>query len=106
MLMIAYGYSVKEQDDPLVKVVEAAMSGFSQSLKPGAFLVDAVPSREPRPSVLSLLGMLTVPVFFSISLAILTPSSCFILFYEQCDTSPTGSPRRDGKSRLSNSHRC
>jgi len=43
-LMIAYGYSVKEEDDPLVAVVKDSMHGFSQALKPGAFLVDVVPS--------------------------------------------------------------
>ena len=44
--MIAYGYSVKGQDDPLVDVVEGAMHGFSESLKPGAYLVDMIPLRK------------------------------------------------------------
>jgi hypothetical protein len=46
--MIAYGYSVQEEDDPFVKVVEASVNGFSESLEPGAFLVDVIPSRELR----------------------------------------------------------
>ncbi|KAF9782612.1 cytochrome P450 [Thelephora terrestris] len=44
ILMIAYGYSVQEEDDPFVKVVEASVNGFSESLEPGAFLVDVIPS--------------------------------------------------------------
>ena len=50
--MITYGYSVKENDDPLVEMVEAALVGFSETLEPGAFLVDTIPSRKlsfPRP---------------------------------------------------------
>ena len=46
--MMAYGYSVKEHDDPLVQVVETSMNGFSETLEPGAFLVDTIPSRTPR----------------------------------------------------------
>jgi hypothetical protein len=37
------GYSVKEHDDPFVKVVEAAVVQFSECLEPGARLVDLVP---------------------------------------------------------------
>ena len=44
--MITYGYSVKENDDPYMKIVEAAVDGFSETLRPGAFLVDTIPSRE------------------------------------------------------------
>ena len=44
--MMTYGYSVKENDDHLVETVEAAANGFSESLEPGAFLVDVIPSRE------------------------------------------------------------
>jgi hypothetical protein len=46
--MIVYGYSVKEENDPFLPVVEAAMNGFSKSLEPGAFLVDMIPSRRSR----------------------------------------------------------
>lgn len=46
--MMTYGYSVKEKDDHYVEIVEAVMSGFSESLEPGAFLVDMIPSREWR----------------------------------------------------------
>jgi len=43
ILMISYGYSVKERDDPIVDLVEASVNGFSACMEPGAFLVDMVP---------------------------------------------------------------
>ncbi|KAF9649833.1 cytochrome P450 [Thelephora ganbajun] len=43
VLMISHGYTVKEHDDPIVDVVEAAVNGFSECMEPGAFLVDMVP---------------------------------------------------------------
>jgi len=46
--MISHGYLVKEQDDPIVDVVEAAVSGFSECLEPGAYLVDVIPLRKPH----------------------------------------------------------
>ena len=53
ILMISHGYTVKENDDPIVDIVEAAMNQFSVCVEPGAFLVDTVPlckspfSRQP-----------------------------------------------------------
>jgi hypothetical protein len=44
--MITYGYSVKEGDDPYVEVVDAAMDGLSETVLPGAFIVDVIPSCE------------------------------------------------------------
>jgi len=41
--MISHGYAVKEYDDPIVDVVEAAMNQFSELIEPGAYLVDMVP---------------------------------------------------------------
>ena len=41
--MISHGYSVKEYDDPIVDIVEAAVSQFSECVEPGAYLVDMVP---------------------------------------------------------------
>ena len=41
--MITHGYSVKEHDDPIVDIVEAAMDQVSGLLQPGAYLVDMVP---------------------------------------------------------------
>ena len=41
--MISHGYAVKEYDDPIVDVVEAAVSQFSALVEPGAYLVDLVP---------------------------------------------------------------
>ena len=46
--MISYGYSVKEHDDPLVNIVEAATRQFSESVEHGAFIVDMVPPRKLR----------------------------------------------------------
>ena len=57
--MIAYGYSVKGKDDPLVNVVEAAMHGFSECMKPSAFLVDMIPLRESPFLPTALLGIST-----------------------------------------------
>ena len=45
--MISHGYAVKEQDDPIVDIVEAAMSQFSKFVEPGAYLVDMVPLCKP-----------------------------------------------------------
>ena len=45
-MMIGYGYSVEEHKDPLVELVEAAVTGFSEALEPGTFLVDIIPSRK------------------------------------------------------------
>lgn len=44
--MITYGYAIKEYDDPIVDIVEAAMSQFSDLMEPGAYLVDMVPLRK------------------------------------------------------------
>ena len=43
ILRVAYGYTVKGDDDPLVKIVEEAMIGFSKASEPGSFLVDRFP---------------------------------------------------------------
>ncbi|KAL5476745.1 hypothetical protein ACEPAI_2931 [Sanghuangporus weigelae] len=40
ILMLAYGYSAKSVDDPLVKIAEEAMLGFSRASEPGAYIVD------------------------------------------------------------------
>lgn len=60
ILMLSYGYTIKEHDDPYVDVVEAAVSGFSECLEPGAFLVDMIPLRESFFLPCSLLGMQTI----------------------------------------------
>lgn len=78
--MIAYGYPVKEQDDPFVSVVEAAVSGFSETLEPGAFLVDMIPLRELHFIHLCVTGDANNN----------TP---------QCDMYLIGSLERDGRSR-------
>jgi hypothetical protein len=38
---IAYGYQVKERDDPIVKVLFTAAHNLSVATTPGAFLVDS-----------------------------------------------------------------
>lgn len=43
ILRLAYGYSVVENDDPLVKIAEDAMHGFARASEPGAFWVDNFP---------------------------------------------------------------
>ena len=44
--MITYGYSVKENDDPYMELIDRASNGLSEALMPGAFLVDVIPSCE------------------------------------------------------------
>ncbi|KAG2070197.1 cytochrome P450 [Suillus decipiens] len=43
ILRIAYGYEVKETDDPLIDLADRAVDQFSRSTAPGAFMVDIVP---------------------------------------------------------------
>ena len=45
ILRIAYGYQVKEGDDPFVTLADDATSQFAQATSPG-FLVNFVPARE------------------------------------------------------------
>ena len=47
--MITYGYSVKENEDPYVELVDGAVSGLNEIVVPGAFLVDIIPSCESFP---------------------------------------------------------
>jgi len=44
--MIAYGYSVKGDDDSLLDLAETAVYGFSECMEPGAYLVDMIPFRK------------------------------------------------------------
>ena len=45
ILMITYGYQVKEHNDPLVKIAEDGVDTFSKAALPAAFLVDVFPFR-------------------------------------------------------------
>ena len=68
--MITYGYSVKENDDPYMKIVEAAVDGFSETLRPGAFLVDTIPSRELcclHPHTLEMLAITVCPLIHDVN---------------------------------------
>ena len=46
ILKLAYGYTAKEENDPIVRIAEEAMDGFSKASEPGAFLVDRFPLCE------------------------------------------------------------
>ena len=48
ILRISFGYTLKEERDELVDVVNEAVHGFVVSTTPGAFLVDAIPACELR----------------------------------------------------------
>ena len=41
--MLTYGYSVREDDDPLVIIADRALSNFALSTAPGTFMVDRAP---------------------------------------------------------------
>lgn len=43
ILKITYGHDVRENDDPLVELVEGTMDIFSQTSQPGTYLVDMAP---------------------------------------------------------------
>ena len=64
VLVITYGYPVKEHNDPIVDAVEAAAKDFGELMKPGAFMVDMFPLRESRFGVRQpIVGVLTVFFF-------------------------------------------
>lgn len=46
ILKITYGHDVRENDDPLVELVDRTMDIFSQTSQPGTYLVDLVPICE------------------------------------------------------------
>jgi len=46
ILMIAYGYKVKEEGDPLVTIAEQVMRYLSIVVAPNRYWVDAIPARE------------------------------------------------------------
>ncbi|KAF8626581.1 hypothetical protein AX15_004794 [Amanita polypyramis BW_CC] len=49
ILRIAYGYDVKEENDPFVAIADEALEQFSVSVSPGAFLVNLVPALQLVP---------------------------------------------------------
>lgn len=53
VIKATYGYSTQMYDDPLVKIAEKAMQGFSEASEPGAFMVDRFPFRKRFPFSLS-----------------------------------------------------
>lgn len=69
ILMIAYGYQIKEYDDPLVTSVDKATDEFAKSTQPGAFLVDIIPSCKrssvsPSRLVLKYTTVRYIPAWF------------------------------------------
>ena len=50
ILMITYGYDVKEGKDPYVDMVDKAMENFTVTTTPGAFLVDVLPALRHVPN--------------------------------------------------------
>lgn len=50
IMMITYGYSVTEGEDPYVDMVEKAMANFSVATAPGGFRVDFFPILRYVPS--------------------------------------------------------
>jgi hypothetical protein len=43
VLKISYGYDVASENDSLVALADKANEEFSESMRPGAFLVDLLP---------------------------------------------------------------
>ncbi|KAI0069232.1 cytochrome P450 [Artomyces pyxidatus] len=43
ILMLAYGYTTMEKDDPIERIADHAMSQFGELSRPGAYLVDVLP---------------------------------------------------------------
>ena len=105
--MVTYGYSVKENDDHYIEVVNAMMAGLIEVTTPGAFIVELIPSCEIR-SPSSVAGD-TNCSYLSFTLIRSTPQSIhdvdpFIpalrpssLSSWQCDMCPTGFLGQDGK---------
>lgn len=50
ILMITYGYSVKEGTDSYVDIADRVLDEFAQATTPGAFLVDTLPILRFVPS--------------------------------------------------------
>ncbi|KAF9647048.1 cytochrome P450 [Thelephora ganbajun] len=50
ILMLAYGYPVRPERDPLVDLVETAVHQFGQGTDPGAFLIDVIPALQYVPA--------------------------------------------------------
>ena len=46
LMISSYGHTVKDDQDPFVRLVKEASATTSEAAVPGAFLVDLFPSRE------------------------------------------------------------
>ena len=67
ILMIAYGYSVKEHDDIYVDAIDAAARSFAECVELGAYLVETIPLRESPFHSATLPGIPTSPFLSVIS---------------------------------------
>ncbi|KIJ41713.1 hypothetical protein M422DRAFT_229524 [Sphaerobolus stellatus SS14] len=47
---VVYGYTVTSTNDPYIKIIERAQAAFSESVKPGRFLVETFPFLQYIPS--------------------------------------------------------
>ncbi|KAJ7510129.1 cytochrome P450 [Mycena galericulata] len=50
VLRITYGYTVEDENDPIVELVNSVMAEFSAAIAPGAFLVDLLPILKHVPA--------------------------------------------------------
>ncbi len=61
MLQLAYGYRASDPGGKeLIKLVDDAMDGFSETTKTNAFLVDVFPIRPSRPLFSRVILLLTI----------------------------------------------
>ena len=105
--MVTYGYSVKEDDDHYLEVVNATMSGLIEVTTPGAFFVEMIPSCEIRPlssvagdancSYPSLTHIRSTHQSIHDVDPFIPALRPYSLSSRQCDMSPTGFLERDGK---------
>lgn len=50
ILKLAYGYTIREDEDPFVTLADRAMAQFTEATTPGAFLVDVFPLLRHMPA--------------------------------------------------------
>ncbi|KAJ3485033.1 hypothetical protein NLI96_g5228 [Meripilus lineatus] len=65
ILMMSHGYTVQEEEDPIVNLVDVATEQFSEATRPGAFLVDVLPVLRYVPSWFPGAGFQKIAVSWS-----------------------------------------
>lgn len=63
--MMSHGYTVQEEEDPIVNLVDVATEQFSEATRPGAFLVDVLPVLRYVPSWFPGAGFQKIAVSWS-----------------------------------------